>query len=145
LLACARDAARRGLNLTFTLVGHTLDDERLIGTGRVFITGPYEEQDVVALIRAQGADIGFLPSVWPETWCYALSALWQAGLWTVAFDLGAPAERIAATGAGRTVPVGMPASRLNDLFLGASATIGRTDNRAQAMSHPVMTAAVTHG
>jgi glycosyltransferase involved in cell wall biosynthesis len=145
LLACARDAARRRLNLTFTLVGHTMDDERLIGTGRIFITGPYEEHEAVALVRAQRADIGFLPSVWPETWCYALSALWQAGLWTVAFDLGAPAERIAATGAGRTVPLGMPASRLNDLFLGLPAAAGRSDNRAQAMSHPVSTAAVTHG
>jgi hypothetical protein len=26
--------------------------------------------------------------------------------------------RIAATGAGRTVPLGLPAGRLNDLFLG---------------------------
>jgi glycosyltransferase involved in cell wall biosynthesis len=145
VLACARDAARRRLNLTFTLVGHTIDDERLIGTGRVFITGPYEEHEAVALVRAQRADIGFLPSVWPETWCYGLSVLWQAGLWTVAFDLGAPAERIAATGAGRTVPLGMPASRLNDLFLGLPATAGRSDNRAQAMSQSSTPAAVAHG
>jgi len=118
LLACARDAARRRLNLAFRVVGHTIGDERLIDTGRVFITGRYEEHEAVALIRAQHADIGFLPSVWPETWCYTLSALWQAGLWTLAFALGAPAERIAATGAGRTVPLGMPAGRLNDLILG---------------------------
>jgi glycosyltransferase involved in cell wall biosynthesis len=118
LLACARDAARRRLNLTFRVVGHTIDDWRLIDTGRVFITGKYEEHEALALIRAQHADIGFLPSVWPETWCYALSALWRAGLWTLAFALGAQAERIAATGAGRTVPLGMPAPRLNDLILG---------------------------
>jgi glycosyltransferase involved in cell wall biosynthesis len=118
LLACARDAARRRLNLAFRVVGHTIDDGRLIDTGRVFITGQYEEHEAVDLIRAQHADIGFLPSVWPETWCYALSALWRAGLWTLAFALGAPAERIAATGAGRTVPLGMPAGRLNDLVLG---------------------------
>jgi glycosyltransferase involved in cell wall biosynthesis len=118
LLACARDAARRQLNLAFRVVGHTIDDGRLIDTGRVFITGEYEEHEAVALIRAQHADIGFLPSVWPETWCYALSALWRAGLWTLAFALGAQAERIAATGAGRTVPLGLPAGRLNDLFLG---------------------------
>jgi glycosyltransferase involved in cell wall biosynthesis len=118
LLACARDAARRQLDLSFKLVGHTIDDERLMDTGRVFITGEYEEHETLALIRAQNADIGFLPSVWPETWCYALSALWRAGLWTLAFALGAPAERIAATGAGRTVPPGMPPARLNDLMLG---------------------------
>jgi glycosyltransferase involved in cell wall biosynthesis len=125
LLACARDAARRQLDLTFKLVGHTSDDERLMNTGRVFITGEYEEHEALALIRAQHADIGFLPSVWPETWCYALSALWRAGLWTLAFALGAPAERIAATGAGRTVPLGMPAARLNDLMLGLFAPEAR--------------------
>jgi hypothetical protein len=98
------------------VVGHTIDDDRLIATGRVFVTGRYEEHEAVALIRAQHADIGFLPSVWPETWCYALSALWQSGLWTLAFALGAQAERIAATGAGRVVPLGVPAGRLNDMF-----------------------------
>jgi glycosyltransferase involved in cell wall biosynthesis len=116
LLACARDASRRRLNLRFRVVGHTIDDDRLIATGRVFVTGRYEEHEAVALIRAQHADIGFLPSVWPETWCYALSALWQSGLWTLAFALGAQAERIAATGAGRVVPLGVPAGRLNDMF-----------------------------
>jgi len=118
LLSCARDAARRRLNIAFRVVGHTIDDERLMNTGRVFVTGKYEEHEALALIRAQNADIGFLPSVWPETWCYALSALWRAGLWTLAFALGAPAERITATGAGRTVPLGMPPARLNDFILG---------------------------
>ena len=130
ILACARDASRRNLNLTFTVVGHTIDDARLLDTGRVFVTGRYQEDEAVALIRAQRADIGFLPSVWPETWCYALSALWQAGLWTVAFALGAPAERIAATGAGRSVPLGMPAGRLNDFMLGLLPVSGRATRAA---------------
>jgi glycosyltransferase involved in cell wall biosynthesis len=124
LLACARDASRRRLNLRFRVVGHTIDDDRLIATGRVFVTGRYEEHEAVALIRAQHADIGFLPSVWPETWCYALSALWQSGLWTLAFALGAQAERIAATGAGKTVPLGLPAGRLNDIFCAIPASAG---------------------
>ncbi len=132
ILACARDAARRKLDVVFTLVGHTIDDARLLDTGRVFITGRYQEEEAVALIRAQRADLGFLPSVWPETWCYALSALWQAGLWTLAFALGAPAERIAATGAGRTVPLGMPAARLNDYMLGLVPASGAASRRLAA-------------
>ena len=117
LLACARDAARRGLNMAFTVVGGTIDDGRLVETGRVFVTGPYDEDEAVALIRRQQAQLGFLPSVWPETWCYTLSALWQAGLWTVAFDLGAQAERIRGTGAGALLPLGLPAARINDFLL----------------------------
>ena len=47
LLACARDAASRGLPLEFVVVGSTTDDARLLSTGRVFITGPYEPDEAV--------------------------------------------------------------------------------------------------
>ena len=72
LLACARDAARRRLVLSFVVVGHTIDDARLWDTGVVAITGPYADAEAEALILAQQADLGFLPSLWPETWSYAL-------------------------------------------------------------------------
>ena len=36
---CARDAAERRLPLEFVVVGHTIDDRRLLATGRVFVTG----------------------------------------------------------------------------------------------------------
>ena len=41
LLACARDAARRDLDLEFVVVGHTIDDARMMATGRVFVTGRF--------------------------------------------------------------------------------------------------------
>ena len=119
LLACARDALRRDLALRFTIVGHTVDDERLLATGRAFVTGQFAEGEAAGLLQALRADVGFLPSIWPETWCFALSALWQAGLHVTAFDLGAPAERIAARpGAGVLLPLGVAASDINDHFLG---------------------------
>jgi GT2 family glycosyltransferase/glycosyltransferase involved in cell wall biosynthesis len=123
LLACARDAARRGLNLHFTVVGHTIGDERLLETGHVFVTGKYSEGEAPDLLRGTGADIGFVPSVWPETWCYALTALWQAGLHVAAFDIGAPAERIRARGAraGTLLPLGLPAAEVNDRLLALAA------------------------
>ena len=43
MLACARDAAMRNLKLEFCLVGHSMDDARLLATGRVHITGRYED------------------------------------------------------------------------------------------------------
>jgi glycosyltransferase involved in cell wall biosynthesis len=117
LLACARDAAMRNLNLEFCLIGYSCDDDRLLSTGRVHITGRYEEHDVVALIRAQRAQLGWLPSLWPETWCYTLSQMWQAALNVVAFDIGAPAERIRHSGRGWLYPLGLPPPALNAQLL----------------------------
>ena len=118
LIACARDAAARALPLRFVVVGHTADDERVLASGPVFITGPYEEDEVATLVQLHGADIALMPAVWPETWSYALSECWRAGLDVVAFDLGAQAERIRARGQGRLLPLGLPAPDINDVLLG---------------------------
>ena len=72
LLACARDAVHRDLDLEFIVVGHTIDDARLMETGRVFVTGRFEPNNVVALITAQPVQLGFIPSICPETWCLGL-------------------------------------------------------------------------
>lgn len=117
LLACGRDAAARGLHLDFVIVGHTSDDRRLLDTGRIFITGRYDEAEAIALIRAQGAHLAFLPSIWPETWCFALGVAWQAGLHAVVFDIGAQAERTRATGRGWVLPLGLGPVAINNRLL----------------------------
>ena len=124
LLACARDAAERSLALEFVVVGDTTGDDALHATGRVFVTGTYRPEEAVELIRRQYASLAFLPSVWPETWSLTLTELWQAGLAVVAFDMGAPAERIRATGRGLLLPFGLPASAINDALLAAARTSG---------------------
>jgi glycosyltransferase involved in cell wall biosynthesis len=120
LLACARDARKRGLDLTFIVAGTTIDDQRLMDTGRVFVTGPYQPDEAVALIRAQNATLAFLPSIWPETWCLGLTELWRAGLRVAAFDIGAPAERINRTGRGFLLPLGLQPEAINDALLNAA-------------------------
>jgi glycosyltransferase involved in cell wall biosynthesis len=117
LLACARDAAKRKLNLRFRLIGHSHDDARLLATGTVHITGQYQEHEISMLIRQQRAGLAWLPSIWPETWCYTLTQAWQAGLNVLAFDIGTPAERIRRSGRGWIVPLGMPPQRLNDYMI----------------------------
>ncbi len=117
LLGCVADAQRRRLPLRFTVVGSTADDERLLAAGPVFVTGRYHDAEVVALIQAQRADFGLLPSIWPETWCFTLGHLWRAGLRVAAFDLGTPAERMRRTGWGHLLPLGLPAAALNDWLL----------------------------
>lgn len=119
LLDLARDARDRGLDLEFRVVGTTIDDQRLLDTGRVFITGPYERDEAVDLIRAQNATMALMPSIWPETWSLALTELWRAGLRVAAFDLGAPAERIRATGRGVLLPPGLAAGQINNALLNA--------------------------
>ena len=90
---------------------------RSLETGVVFVTGPYEEADAVGQIRAQQAQLGFLPSVWPETWCFTLGEAWQAGLDVAVFDIGAPAERVRRTGRGWVLPLGLPISAINNVLL----------------------------
>ncbi len=119
LLDCARDAVARALPLGFVVIGHTIDDARLMATGRAFVTGPYEPGEAEALIRAQDAAIAFVPSVVPETWCFTLTEAWRAGLRVVAFDLGAQAERVRGTGGGTLLPTDASPARINDALLAA--------------------------
>jgi GT2 family glycosyltransferase/glycosyltransferase involved in cell wall biosynthesis len=94
LRACAADAAARTLPLEFTVIGFTEDDDQLLDTGKVFISGRYEEPEVQALIEREAPDAALFASIWPETWCYALSHALEAGLPVLAFDIGAIAERL---------------------------------------------------
>jgi glycosyltransferase involved in cell wall biosynthesis len=117
LLACARDAAERDLALEFVVVGYTVDDTALLATGRAFVTGEFARAEAATLIAAQGAQLAFLPSVWPETWCYALSDAWAAGLSAAVFAIGTPADRVRAQGRGWVLPLGLPADRVNEVLL----------------------------
>jgi GT2 family glycosyltransferase/glycosyltransferase involved in cell wall biosynthesis len=117
LLGCARDAAARALPLAFTVIGHTIDDDRLLATGRAFVTGPYKEAEAVGLIRSHDPDLAWIPSVWPETWCFTLGHAWRAGLAVAAFDIGAPAERIRRTRRGWLLPLGLPPPAINNALL----------------------------
>jgi len=86
-------------------------------TGRVFITGRYAEADAVSLIRAQAADLAFLPSIWPETWGLTLGLAWRSGLRAVVFDIGAMAARVRATGHGAVLPLGLPPAGINNALM----------------------------
>ena len=116
LIECAGDAARRGLPLDFVVAGGSAEDAGLLSAG-IFVTGAYAEGEATGLVRALGADLAFFPSIWPETWCFTLGEAWRAGLYAVAFDLGAQAARIKATGRGAVLPLGLPAGRINDSLL----------------------------
>jgi len=117
LLDCARDARARRLPIEFVVIGYTKNDARLAATGKVFITGGYSEAEAPHLLRREQPDVVWLPSVWPETWCYALDYALEAGLPVVAFDLGAIAERLRGVAGGMLLPLQLKPARINDQLL----------------------------
>ncbi len=117
LLACARDAVARRLPLEFVVIGFTQSDAPLLKTGKVFVTGRYAEAEVPHLLQREHPDIVFMPSVWPETWCYTLDYAVNAGLPVVSFDLGAIAERLRAAGLGLMLPLELSAAQINDRIM----------------------------
>jgi glycosyltransferase involved in cell wall biosynthesis len=117
LLACARDARARRLPIEFVVIGYTQDDAPLLNTGKVFVTGRYSDVEAPHLLRREQPDVAWLPSVWPETWCYTLDYALSAGLPIMAFDLGAIAERLRASGGGILLPLGLAPRRINDRLL----------------------------
>lgn len=89
LLPQCAPQARLTIAGTFAAPGMCLPDN-------VTVTGPYEKEQLARLLQECKATVGLLPSVWPETFNYVAQELMAAGLPLVCFDLGAPAERIAA-------------------------------------------------
>ncbi|MGE3914955.1 MAG: glycosyltransferase [Hyphomicrobiaceae bacterium] len=84
---------------------HILGDcnPALVGE-RIINYGVYKRDEFAARARETGARIGAVLSIWSETWCHTLTEMWAIGLPVVAFDFGAVAERIRASGAGWIVP-----------------------------------------
>lgn len=117
LLECARDARTRKLPIEFVVIGYTENDATLTATGKVFITGEYSEPEVSHLIQRERPDIAWLPSVWPETWCYTLDHGLNAGLPVAAFDVGAIAERLRDQSDADLMPLGLAAPRINDRLI----------------------------
>ena len=135
LAHCARNARSRRLPIEFVVIGYTEDDAPLLAIGNVFITGRYGEAEVSYLIDREEPDILWLPSVWPETWCYTLDHALQTGLPVMSFDLGAIAERLASVNGALRLPLTTAPARINDFFLEMTRCEAETErapnNRAQ--------------
>jgi glycosyltransferase involved in cell wall biosynthesis len=114
LAALAHQAGSRGELFTFTLIGAGADAKFLQRAG-VQTTGFYRPADLDGLIDAADPHVMFFPSIWPETWSFVLTAALRRGLPIMAFDIGAPAERLRALGRGHLLPLEL-AGRSNDLL-----------------------------
>ena len=141
---CALDAARRDLPLEFVLIGFSSDDALLLQTGRVFVTGPYGEQEMPGLIAEQGCHLALFPAVAPETWCFTLSHALADGLPIVAFDIGAVAERLRGHAGATLLPLTTPFEKVNEQLLriaGAEFEAKAAPEAAAPVAQPVPAAA----
>jgi hypothetical protein len=97
------------LPLEFILMGFSRHDAELQEAG-VTVTGRYKEIDAQGLLAEIDADLAWVPSVWPEAYCYALSIPLLAGLPVAVFNLGAQAARLRRHG-GRHLFLPLPLAK----------------------------------
>jgi len=83
---------------------------------RLKVTGPYQRDDLAQLIEANGINMLLFPSIWPETFSYVVGEMMALGLPIVAFDIGAPAERLRSYPLARLCPEANGAAALDHLM-----------------------------
>ena len=100
----ARDAKSRALPVRYHIVGYSDSPTETEAAG-VTETGRYATTaDAFARVAAASPACIFLPSIWPETHCYALSMAFALRCPPVVFDIGAQADRVRQAGFGFVLP-----------------------------------------
>jgi glycosyltransferase involved in cell wall biosynthesis len=116
----ALDAKQRGLAVEFAIIGYSSIDTDTLENLGIEQTGLYaSEAEALFHLRRLQPDLALFPSIWPETYCYALTLALDAGVFPVVFDLGAQAERLKNYDVGRVLDVSLVdrPSDLNDALL----------------------------
>jgi GT2 family glycosyltransferase/glycosyltransferase involved in cell wall biosynthesis len=117
LVACARDALKQALPLQFQVFGYTADETPLQALANVRLLGEYKRADLSRLVAENPCDVALFLSIWPETYCYALSDAYAVGLYPIALCFGALEERIARSKVGALLPLGSTPSQINAAIL----------------------------
>ena len=84
------------------------------------------EYRLPGLIEQVDPDVIWVPSLWPETYCYTLTAALVSGRAVAAFDLGAQANRLRAARRDGLIPLGQayrPDRLLAELHKAAKAQV----------------------
>lgn len=76
-----------------TIFGET-NNSYLQQATNVEVTGRYEMSDLTNLIIEREIDVFFFSSIWPETFSFVTDHMMRMNLPIVAYDIGAPAERL---------------------------------------------------
>lgn len=74
------------------------------------VIGPYRPEQLPGLLETHRVNVGLFPSICPETFSYVTEEMIMMGLPVVAFNLGAPGERISAYERGLVIKPDEPES-----------------------------------
>ena len=91
-----------GVQVTF--FGAMSESEWMNGYSNVKCVGEYDQDTLPHLIAREKPTVSLFLSMWPETYCYALTDAIKHCVYPIAFDLGAFSERIKMHAYGSTVP-----------------------------------------
>ncbi len=92
----------------WVLIGYTEDQLQpgALFDGRLWVHGPFDHADTARWLSHYAVDIVYFPNQIAESFSYALSDVWAAGVPAVVPDIGALGERMRTVGAGAVVPAG---------------------------------------
>ncbi|HKE38314.1 MAG TPA: glycosyltransferase [Casimicrobiaceae bacterium] len=120
--ACAADARKRDLPLSFRVLGPTTKPLPQWPGVALSTHGQYAEGDLPLLIGAERPDVIWFPAQVPETYSYTLSTALASGAAIVASALGAFPERLAGYSRALLVPWNATPAEWNDALLKAAST-----------------------
>ncbi|WP_186307979.1 glycosyltransferase [Paraburkholderia sp. BCC1884] len=111
---CVELARREKRPVHFHLIGRSVDP---IAASSVYSeTGEYTDENLQSLIAQAEPHLIWLPSTWPETYSYTLSAAIAAGVPVVAPSIGAFPERLSGREWSWVVPWDSTARQMLDFF-----------------------------
>ncbi|HEX3098680.1 MAG TPA: glycosyltransferase [Usitatibacter sp.] len=101
----ALGAPLAGSGIAIVVIGY-LDAQVTPGWrgAHLFVHGAYGDDEVPGLVRAYGARVALFPNRAPESFSYALSDLWDAGVPALVPAAGALGERVRRHGGGWILP-----------------------------------------
>ena len=94
-----------GSGIAIVVIGYT--DRQLTAAWRhdaLFVHGAFRDEEAGAWLRAYGAELALFANAVPESFSYALSDAWSAGLPVLVPPEGALAERVKRHGGGWLLP-----------------------------------------
>ena len=80
--------------------GYRKELEQLGLGDRLVLHGPYRREQIRSLLREHGIDLAVLLPTWPETFSFTVSEALTAEIPLLVKNIGAPADRVAESGAG---------------------------------------------
>ncbi|MDD2878434.1 MAG: glycosyltransferase [Acidiphilium sp.] len=104
LLEIARLARLTHPELRFHVIGYTNIDTELLKLENVYITGKYKPEALAKLLDTSQVKLALFLHGWPETFSYTLTEAAMQGLIPLVPDIGAPADRVRASGIGAVFP-----------------------------------------